>query len=120
MSTSVEDQIQKLRGEVAAHKQQVELRDAILRLNDNADFRLVFEKKFMEEEALRACRMSSDPMIDRKMQKDMMSIAASTGHVRRFLSANIQMGNRSEGDIVQLEEEILQYEQGAYDDEGTE
>lgn len=101
-----EDQSIELRQARLERQSQVAFRDSILRLIENADFRTVIENHFMTEETLRAARSIADPNLDAKMQSDMVSMAAASGHLRRYLSAHIQMGNQAEREIEQINEQL--------------
>lgn len=86
--------------------QLVEFKDAILRLSENTDFRHIIEKEFMTEDALRLARGIGDPSLDTKQQADMISMAAASGHLKRFLSARVQMGFQAERNIEEIDEQL--------------
>lgn len=87
-------------------QEAVLIRDQILRLSNNSDFRAVFEKEFMEAEAGRLIRMAGDPMLPEKERNDCIQMALATGHIKRFLSAKVQIGNMAEETIHQIDEAL--------------
>ncbi len=101
-----EDQIQNLQAQKADLKEALKLRDAILRLIQNDDFKTVIDKAYMEDEALRAARCIGDPALDQKMQQDMVYMAGAPGHLRRFLSKSIRMADVAESSIISIDQSI--------------
>ena len=96
-------QIQELEAQKVELKKQVELRDQILKLSANFEFRKVFHDEFFKEEAARLVRIAGDPNLDEKQRDDAMQMALATGHVQRFLSANVLMGNMAEQTIHEID-----------------
>ena len=81
-------------------------RAAALRLFDNADFKSVILNEFMVQECARYAQTSGDPNIDAVGRADALAIAQSAGHLKRYLSVVVQMGNHAENEIVNLEQAI--------------
>lgn len=95
--------IQQLEAQRDSMKQAVELRQAVQRLTQNKDFRKVINEQFMEKECARYAQASADPALPERNQKDALSIAQSAGHLKRFLSVLIQMGNAAENEMVAID-----------------
>ena len=85
-------------------KKLVEFRDQILKLSANHEFRKVIQDGFLRDEAARSARMAGDPNIDANARASLIEMALSAGHLQRFLSANIQMGNVAENQLKQADE----------------
>lgn len=95
-------------------KAQVAFRDQILKLSTNPDFREVIDKGFIHDEAARNARIGGDPALGKQEREDAIQMALASGHLQRFLSANIQMGNTAEDEIRQIDSvlEELRAEEG--------
>lgn len=96
-------EIQALEAQKEDLKKQVELRDQILKLSANHEFRKVIHEEFFQKEAGRLVRIGGDPSLDKQQRQDAIDMALSTGHLQRFLSANVQMGNRAEETIHEID-----------------
>lgn len=105
---SPQDQIAEMKAGRADRLEQVAFRDAILRLVNTPDWRLVIEKVFMTDDAVRAARCIGDPALDAKQQNDMIGIAAAPGHLQRFVSVHVRLGNVAEDEIKQIDENIAE------------
>ena len=91
--------VQQLESQREGMKQAVEMRQAVQRLSQNADFRKVISENFMEKECARYVHASADPALSERNQKDALSVAQAAGHLKRYLSVLIQMGNAAENEL---------------------
>ena len=96
-------EIQELETQKEYLKAQVELRDQILKLSANHEFRKVIHEEFFQKEAGSLVRIGGDPSLDKQQRQDAIDMALATGHLQRFLSANVQMGNRAEQTIFEID-----------------
>lgn len=87
-------------------KHLVDRREMALRLSNNPDFRELILKQFCTEECARYAQASADPALDATSRADALAMAQAAGHVRRFLSVTVQMGNSAEGDLIDIEEAL--------------
>ena len=99
-------QIQELEAQKTDLQKQVDLRDAILRLSGNHDFRKVINEGFLRDDCARNARIAGDPTLDAKQQNDALQMALAAGHLQRYLSANVQMGNMAENNIIHVNGEL--------------
>ena len=99
-------QIQELEAQKEDLKKQVELRDQILKLSGNHDFRKVINEGFLRDEAARSVRMAGEPTLTPVEKAGMIEMALAAGHLQRYLSANIQMGNLAADTIKQIDEAL--------------
>ena len=95
--------VQQLETQRETMKQAVEMRQAVQRLTQNADFRKVITEQFMEKECARYVHASADPALNERNQKDALSIAQAAGHLKRYLSVLIQMGNAAENELDSID-----------------
>lgn len=104
--SEVEHVISQLELQLSNAKQQVELRDAAQRLYKNRDFRKVVIECFMRDEAARYVQASGDPALDTQARADSLAIAQASGHLKRFLSVLVQMGNHAADQIPAINAEL--------------
>lgn len=88
-------------------KQAVELRDSAEKLARNADFKKLILKHFMVEECSLYAQRSADPALTAPQRADALAIAQAAGHLKRFLSVIVQMGNHAESTLPSIAEEIV-------------
>ena len=99
-------QIAQLEALKVDRRKDIDLRDQVLRLAQNPDFRAIFDKEFCEVEAGRLVRAAGDPNLPEKERNDCIQMALATGHVKRFLSTKVQMGNHAEQDLITIDEQL--------------
>lgn len=97
---------QQLEQQREAAKELVELRDVAQRLASNADFRRLIHDEYMVKDAARLAGLAGDPILDPQQRADSMQMAIAAGHLRRFLSATIQRGNKGADDILAIESNL--------------
>lgn len=95
-----------LNDQINESKRLIKVRDAVLRLHQNPDFKtVVLESYFRDECALQAMN-ASNPTLTREQREDILSMAMAAGHFKRFLSICVQKGNWGEGNIPRIEQEM--------------
>lgn len=99
-------QILELEAEKQRLQKQVVFRDQILKLSENHEFRKVIHDGFLNEECARSARMAGEPTLSDIERRNMLDMAMAAGHLQRYLSANVQMGNRAEETIIQYDQEL--------------
>lgn len=87
-------------------KDALQRRAIALKLSENPEFKKLVLEEFCIQECARYAQLSADPALDERQQKDALAISQSAGHLRRFLSAIITMGNQADRLIPDLEAEI--------------
>ena len=99
--SEVMQKIRETEEHIKGCKEIAEFGDAILRLNSNPDFRLVIEQGYMLHEAARYVQASGDPSLTAVQRQDALNMAQASGHLKRFLSVNIQKANEADSSIAQ-------------------
>lgn len=99
-------EVEQLEEQKDSFKEAIELRDCALRLHENADFKKLILNKFMLEECARYVQVSADPALKPENRADALAIAQAAGHLKRYLSIVVQMGNHAENSMVRLDEAI--------------
>lgn len=101
-------QIQELEAQKADLQKQVDLRDQILKLSGDHAFRKVINEGFLRDEAARSIRMAGEPTLSAQEKSGLIEMALAAGHLQRYLSANIQMGNQAADTIFQIDEALAE------------
>jgi hypothetical protein len=83
-------------------------RDAAERLSKNKDFRSLIIDGFCTYDAARFVQLSGDPALRPEEREDSLHLAQASGHLKRFLQAQIQMGDVAIRNIPALEEAIAE------------
>lgn len=96
-------EIQELEAEKVRLQKQVALRDQILKLSENHEFRKVIHDGFLNEECARSARMAGEPTLSDVERRNMLDMAMAAGHLQRYLSANVQMGHQAADSIFQID-----------------
>lgn len=104
--SEVQVTIEQLELQLESSKEQVALRDAAQRLWANRDFKKVILEAFMVKECARYAQTSADPALDLQSRADALALAQASGHLKRFLSVVIQMGNSAESQIGPIEDAL--------------
>jgi hypothetical protein len=107
--------IQELETQKAELQKMVDLRDLILKLSKNHDFRKVIHEEFFLNEAARNAGIGGDPALDENQRKDAMQMSMAGGHLKRYLSANVMMGNQAQSTIIQIDEALEEIRTGEID-----
>lgn len=81
-------------------------RDKALRLEKVPEFRDVILQDFCVTECARYAQLSGDPALKKENREDALALAQAAGHLRRYLSVIVQMGNRAVDEIVQVKEAL--------------
>ena len=98
--------VDQLEQQLKGYKELAENRAAALRLFENSDFKKVILDQFMVQECARYAQTSGDPNMDANARADCLAIAQAAGHLKRYLSVVVQMGNHADGQMKDLEDAI--------------
>ena len=92
-------------------KQLAARREMALKLGDNREFKQLILKDFCVEECARYAQSSADPALTIEQRQDALALAQAAGHLRRYLSVVVQMGNTANNEIPQIEVAIEELRQ---------
>lgn len=111
---ATEEEVEQMRITEEQAKEAIALRDALVRLQHNADFKEVISNKFFKEEASRLVLLRADPSIqqDEKIVKSIDNKIIGVGELRQFFITILQRGNQLEQDLKEAREEYNNTEQG--------
>ena len=100
--------VEELETHVKRLQEYVALRDMAQKLESNREFKKVILDHFCVTECARYAQASADPQLNADQRADALSLAQASGHLRRYLSVLVQMGNRAEADIAEAREAIAE------------
>jgi hypothetical protein len=94
-------------------KKLIHLRDQAIKLYDNPEFKSLIVKGFCTEDCARFAQESGDPTLSAEQRADALGMAQASGHLRRFLSTTVVMGNTAANQKEDLEAAIEEARQEA-------
>lgn len=100
------NQVQQLEKQLDNVKNLVSKRDLAIKLYENADFRNLILEDFCVRECARYAQESADPSLKPEQRADALAMAQAAGHLRRFLSITVTMGNHAESTVDEIREAI--------------
>lgn len=109
-------EIQALERQKREMQEHIAIRDKVLKLSANPEFRDVIESDYMTVEATRNIRIGTDPALAPEMRKDAIDMALATGHLKRYLSAKIAIGNQAEHEIIHIDAQLEEIRQSGEDE----
>ena len=99
-------QVTQLEQQKSDFKAAIEKRGMASRLMKNRDFRKLILEEFCTAECARYAQASADPNLSKDEQADALALAQAAGHLRRWLSVVVQMGNQAESQMQSLDQAI--------------
>jgi len=112
--------VAQLEHQRAQNQTLIERRDLALRLEKNPEFKALILDQFCVQECARYAQLSADPSLKPEDRENALALAQAAGHLRRFLSVVVQMGNVAEGQMAELDEALVEARQDADADQGAE
>lgn len=99
-------EVSALEKQLSDSKLSIERRQKALKLYNNPEFKSLILEEFCTTECARYAQSSADPALNPEQRADALAIAQAAGHLRRFLSVVVTMGNQAERLIPDLETAI--------------
>lgn len=104
--SEVNQRIAELETEIKNQQSVVDAADYAVALHKNHAFRKLILEGFCLHEAARYAQESGDPMLTPTQRQDALNMAQASGHLKRFLSVTIQMGNMADNTIAGCKSEL--------------
>jgi hypothetical protein len=104
-------EVYALEKQLSEGKLAQERRALALKLHANPDFKKLILEEFCVTECARYAQLSGDPSLDKTQQADALALAQAAGHLRRFLSVVVTLGNNAEAREEEIEQAILEARQ---------
>ena len=92
-------------------KELLARRELALKLSRNPEFKQLILQEFCVNECARYAQSSGDPALNAEQRADALALAQSAGHLRRWLSVIVTMGNNAERAMPELDDAIEQARQ---------
>jgi hypothetical protein len=96
-------------------QQVVERREQMLRLLKNKDFKDLFMRFYLVDEAARLGQMSGHLGLTPADAKGFMDMCQATGHLKRFIDITIRQGEQALADLAQMRENYEELIKGEED-----
>ena len=97
--------VEKLEREKKGHEETLALRDSLLRLYKNKDFKNVIEHHFMEKACARYARMSGLSTLNTDARADALSKAQAAGHLQEWMHSIEMMARQAEMSLQKIQDE---------------
>ena len=97
--------VEKLEREKNAHTETLALRDSLLRLYKNKDFKNVIEHHFMEKACARYARMSGLSTLNADARADALSKAQAAGHLQEWMHSIEMLAVQAEQSLQKIQAE---------------
>ena len=78
------------------------------RLASNSDFKSLILHGFCRDDAARYVQESADPLLSAEQREDALAMAQASGHLKRYLQLQIQMGSVADRNIADIEEALAE------------
>lgn len=98
--------IEALERQIEDLKKNVERREMAMRLATNPDFKKLILDGFCQVEAAAYVHSSADPSLGDRERADALAIAQASGHFKRWMQVQMQMGYQAQLTIRDCEEQI--------------
>jgi hypothetical protein len=102
------ERYQYIQKKIEELKQQVEMKNKVVKLCDNPDFKSTIIDFFCTTECARYTGVSTDPNIKPDQREDALRTAQSAGIFKRWLNVTIKLGEQAEQSISEWEKELVQ------------
>lgn len=99
-------QVEQLEAQKAQAQELIKKRDRVLRLADVKLFKEIILDEFCEAESARYAHASADPALKPEERADALAMAQAGGHLRRWLSMQVQMASVAERQLPDIEEHL--------------
>lgn len=86
----------------------IKRRDMALKLSENHEFRKLILEEFCVNECARYARESANPILKPEERADALAMAQAAGHLKRFLSVIVQMGDAAIRERQAIDEALVE------------
>lgn len=97
--------VEKLEKEKKACQEAINLRDSLLRLYSNKDFKNVIEHQFMEKACARYARLSGLSTMNADARADALSKAQAAGHLQEWMHSIEMQAAQAENSLKNIQAE---------------
>lgn len=98
--------IEQLEEQLGSLKAVVKYGEAVSRLAQNRDFKMVILEGFLEKDCAAFARESGNPLLAPENRADALAMAQAAGHLKRFLKQAEIMAETARRNVADAEEQI--------------
>ena len=102
----IQSERNQLEAQQEGNKKLIALRDAVVNLQKNRDFRKLILEQFLVEDCARYAQLSADPGLGINERADALAMAQAAGHLKRFLGVTKRMGDTADSENHSIQEEL--------------
>jgi hypothetical protein len=110
------ERIQYIENKISEMKKQIDMKNRIVKLCENPDFKSLIIDYFCVTECARYVGVSTDPHMKPESREDALQTAQAAGIFKRWLNVTISLGEQAEQSLSQWEAELLRERQPKTDD----
>lgn len=99
-------EVDQINIELSAAKEHVKVRDALQRLENNADFHLVIGENYFKKEASRLVMARSNPSLSPELQDNILKMIDGIGCLAQYLDEIHRRGSEMDQAVSDYEEAI--------------
>ena len=104
-------EVSRLENQLESNKELVRQRNLATKLVTNPDFKELIVDGFCMKDCARFAQESADPALTHEQRADALGMAQASGHLRRYLSMIVVMGNTADNQTSDLEVAIIEARQ---------
>lgn len=109
-------EVQQLKSQLEYSKHLITLRDKVLELRKNENFKYLIEEVFMEKECAAYARESANHDLTPEERESSLAMAQAAGYLDKFLNKYLILGQQAENTIPHIEQAILEEAQAGNDE----
>ncbi|KAB2751792.1 hypothetical protein [Brucella anthropi] len=113
---SIKSDIAELEQGMKDLQELVERKNLAESLSTNRAFKKLILEEYFVQEAARLVQMSGDIRLSELDRSHALAMAQATGHLKRYLSAIVQMGTSAENSLVEANETLDELRAADQDD----
>lgn len=114
------NETQQLLAQKTELEQQVQLADLARKLETVPAFKKLILEHYFINETVRNVSISADPGLSESQRADALAMAQASGHLRRFLQAQIAMGDQCKKVISEIDDALEDLRREGADEAGQE
>lgn len=105
---TTEQEIQRVQSEIEDYREAARLKEAVLRLERNRDFKKLIMDKFLTEECARHVQNSVNPNLSESVRSESLGMAQAAGYLKAWIAGVVQMGTQASYEIPENEAYLAQ------------
>lgn len=98
--------VEALENQLTEAKKYADFGRMAKRLLANRDYRKLITEEFLVTETARLTHLSTDVRLTKEQREEALQMAQASGHLKRYMTMLIQMGDSADSQIGTLEDEI--------------